>query len=102
MKSKNFLPSFTHTQFGEDLHLLLEEKGISFASLSQQDIALFRLPALHIRYSCTTSFARSLLICHICVQGQILEQGDLTGGLPVTPGLELNVYFSRVSAVRDL
>lgn len=30
------------------------------------------------------------------MQGQISEQGDLTGGLPVTSELELNVFFQAI------
>lgn len=50
-------------QFGKDIHLLSEEKGISFHSLLPKDVALLRLPALRVHYSYTAPFALGLLAC---------------------------------------
>lgn len=72
------------------------KKGVSVPSLLHKSISLLRLPALHIHYSYTTRLALSLFICLVCMQGQISEQGDLTGGLPVTSELELNVFFQAI------
>lgn len=64
------MPSFAHTQFGKDLHLLSEEKYISLPSLLQKDVALLKLHALYIDYAYTAWFALSLLTCllHLCAR----------------------------------
>lgn len=69
MKCKNFLPCFAHTQFGKDLHVPPEEKGISFPTLLHKDIAHLRLSALHIHCLYPTWFALSLIcLTHLCAR----------------------------------
>lgn len=96
---ESFLQCFAAFSLGKIYIYFHRKKGIP--SLLHKSISLLRLPVLHIHYSYTTRLALSLFMFYLHAKADS-EQGDLTGGLPVTSDLDLSMCFSRVSDMRYL